>query len=221
MEAIMAIFMLPLIILNWLGGIVSGIWLILLGKWGLLLYGILIALFGSYLISLLFLPAMFLLMMPAAYFVEKKQMFLSMVFGFLNLIYTILLIAFCCLTIMLAFINSSDERSIVPAIIWSYGVALGPWMYMASKENRNEFSGLTVMWTQIAYIIAMTMFFCGVSFPVIVRTFMTCMMLLIVLEGVIFLFMAKHDPALFLNYAKKKESQGEGHEKQNSNLSLM
>ena len=206
MEAMLSILMLPIFILNLLGGIVSGIWLIVLGKWGMFLHGILIALFGSYLITLLSLPAMFLLMMPTAYFYEKKQMALGTIFGFLNLIYTIALITFWCLTIMLYFINSSNERSLMPAIIWSYGVALGPWMYMASKENqgegRNEFSALTVLWTQISYIIAMIMFFSGALFPTIVRTFMVCMLLLIVLEGVIFLLMAKNDP-VFLKKNKK------------------
>jgi hypothetical protein len=56
MQALIALLVLPLMLLNVLGGIVGGIWLIVLGEWGALGVALIAIVFGAIICSFALMP---------------------------------------------------------------------------------------------------------------------------------------------------------------------
>lgn len=145
----------PLMILNMLGGIVSGIWLAILGEWGAVGTGILIFFVSTLLLSFALMPS-FLLAAPAAYFGEKGKTIGLVFFGALSSIYILGLITIWCCGILFLFVKDATASSLIPRLIWSYGIATGPWAYMASKEGQGEEGFASTMATflaELAYVV--------------------------------------------------------------------
>jgi hypothetical protein len=163
----------PIMILNLLGGIISGIWLATLGEWGEIIRGIIFIIVSSFAISFALMPGL-LFSAPAAMAMEKGRKFLGIFFGSLSVLYTVSIITVWCLWIMWLFVSSATESSLIPLLIWSYGVALDPWMWLAQKDQQgggNEFSIFTTFFAQISYILAMIMFFLGATLGTIAIVF--------------------------------------------------
>ena len=160
----------PIMILNLLGGIVSGIWLAILGEWGEIFRGILFMVISGFAISLALMPSLFFAI-PAAKAIEKGKKILGMFFGSLSVLYTFALMTIWCLWIMWLFISSTTDNSLIPLLIWSSGVALAPWMWLAQKDQQvgggNEYSMFTLFFAQISYILGMILFFLGATLGII------------------------------------------------------
>ena len=58
---LMSVLAVPLMIVNMLGGIVSGIWLAVLGEWGAIGYGIAALVVSGLVLSIVLMPALLLL----------------------------------------------------------------------------------------------------------------------------------------------------------------
>src|SRR5882724_8073166 len=129
MTTVMALTI-PIMILNLVGGITSGIWLAVLGLWGELFRGILLMVVSSFLISVALLPPL-LLIVPVTKAIEKGRKNLSMFLGSISILYTSGLMTAWCLWIIWLFTNSATNSSIIPLLIWSYGVALMPWIWLS------------------------------------------------------------------------------------------
>jgi hypothetical protein len=176
-DALFSIILLPL---NVLGAIVSGVWLAILGEWAILLQGFLFMLFSGMLISFALIPSL-LLGGPALIFLERGKRWIAMFFGSLSLIYVVALITIWCMWILDLFVGSvTTTTSIIPLLIWSYGVALGPWIWLAQKEQQqpggNEYSLFTTFMAEISYLTAMIMFFLKINYQFIVVTFALIML---------------------------------------------
>ncbi|MDC1312171.1 hypothetical protein N8Z26_06915 [Burkholderiales bacterium] len=157
MDALVRIFTVlsvPIGIINLLGGFISGIWLAVLGHWGLIGYGFLLGVFGAFGIGLAMMPGLFLFAMPAASLIEKGNKFFGYIFGLLATVYTYGILTLWCLLILFYYVSRADQDSIIPVLLWSYGVTTGPIAYMAMKEQ-NEFSMISTFFIQIAYLISM------------------------------------------------------------------
>ena len=144
----------PLGLINIFGAIVSDIWLAILGEWGIIGYGI-AALFVSGIgLGIAMMPGL-LLAAPAAALQEKGKMFGFYMFGFLSALYTIAILTVWCIAILLFFTKQANADSIIPILIWSYGVATAPIAWMAQKEMQggNEFSMISTFFAQVAYIL--------------------------------------------------------------------
>ncbi|HUU19256.1 MAG TPA: hypothetical protein VMW72_19050 [Sedimentisphaerales bacterium] len=173
-----------IMILNMLGGIISGIWLAILGEWGEIIRGICFIVVSGFLISFALMPG-FLFAGPALIAMEHGKKILGAFFGFLSVLYTAALITIWCIWIMWLFVSSATESSIIPLLIWSYGVALAPWMWLAQKDQQgggNEFSIFTTFFAQISYIIAMIMFLLSVTLGTIAITFGVIMLIAAILQ---------------------------------------
>lgn len=163
----------PIMILNLLGGIISGIWLAILGEWGEIFRGVLIMVVGGFAISIALIPS-WLFAAPAAMAIEKGKKLLGMFFGSLSILYTIVLITIWCMWVLGLFVSSANESSLIPLLIWSYGVALAPWMYLSQKDQEgggNEYSIFTTFFAQTAYILGMILFFLGTTLGAITIIF--------------------------------------------------
>jgi hypothetical protein len=145
----------PLIVLNVLGGIISGIWLAILGEWTTIAYGIVILLIAPQLLRwCLLLPAAFF-SWPMKYFSDKGKTFGTILTASLNSVYTIALMTIWCCGIFFLFMMQADSSNVILPLIWSYGVAIGPWGYLASKDPDNVASATSTFLAELAYITRM------------------------------------------------------------------
>lgn len=154
MQALIALLVVPLMLLNFLGGTASGIWLAVLGEWWAIAYGI-AALFSHFLLAFVMMPAL-IFIGPASFLHAKGRMFLAFPFVLLSQVYTYGVITAWCLFVFYFFISRASHDAFWPLLIWSYGVALGPWMYMTQKEQQGgsgDASLMTTFFAQVAYVV--------------------------------------------------------------------
>lgn len=155
---LIAAFSVPLMILNMLGGVVSGIWLVFLGEWGAVGRGALLFCTSTFLLSFALMPSI-LFTTPALYYAERGKTFGLVFFSALSNLYILALVMGWCYVILSHFMKDATESSLIPRLIWSYGVATGPWAYMASKDQgpagEGSTSALTVFFAEVAYLLIM------------------------------------------------------------------
>jgi hypothetical protein len=163
----------PLMLLNGFGGIISGIWLAVIRDWRPLGLGIGFFLFSSLILGLALAPSL-LLAAPAAYFAEKGKTLGVVCFGALSSLYVLTLITVWCCGVLFLFVRDAQATTFIPRLIWSYGVATGPWAYMASKDESDEGFGSTfaVFLAMLAYLVLMLLVaFFGISLIGAVKVF--------------------------------------------------
>ena len=143
----------PLMVLNAFGAVVSGLWLALLGVWWQIGYGV-AALFLTFLLGIIMMPGL-IFALPAAHLFEKGRTFLAFPFVLLSELYTYGVITAWCILVFYIFMSRANRETFWPLLIWSYGVALGPWAYMAEQEEQGglEAATMTTFFAEIAYVI--------------------------------------------------------------------
>lgn len=185
---LVSIALIPLTALNLLGGIVSGIWLAVLGDWGSIGYGVLAMFFSSFLVSAAILPSI-IFVGPAAHFSNKGLLSLFYMFAFLGSLYIVAVITAWCGAVLWFFANRATGDSYIPVLIWSYGVALAPWQWLAQKETQGGDGGssaITTMFAQIGYLAMVLMATFGTfTFFEVLTAFVGIMLI-----GVVFQFAA-------------------------------
>lgn len=185
--ATIAVLTVPIMLLNFLGGIVSGIWLAVLGEWGKIVSGLIFLVVSGFAISFALMPSL-LFSGPGAMAVERGKKYLGALLCSLSVLYIVALITVWCLLLMWLFVSSATESSLIPLLIWSYGVALGPWMWLAQKDQQgggNEYSTLTVFFAQAAYILGMIMVFNGATLRTVAILFGIIMFVGAILQMII------------------------------------
>jgi len=157
---------LPIIILNWVGWICSGIWLAFQGNWSAIFWGLGLLLFSDFLIGILMTPSSIfshIFLIPLITNPENKRKSIIFFAFSLYTTYILFIITVWCIGILYFFIVkfSLPQNSIVPLLVWSYGFATSPWSTMAIKEQQNTkdtssfSSSIAALAAQLAYIIVM------------------------------------------------------------------
>jgi len=137
LSALITILSIPLLILNMFSGIVAGIWLAILGQWSIIGIGVLIFINSTWVLGFVIMPAM-LLAAPATMFAEKRNTFGLVCFVALSSIYILSVITLWCCGILFLFVRDATASSLIPRLLWSYGLATGPWAYMASRDAQES-----------------------------------------------------------------------------------
>jgi hypothetical protein len=140
--------------LNFGGGIIGGIWLAFLGEWKLIIIGVVLLFASHWLLAILMMPG--LLISGVALTFGEKNKFLLYLFGFLSQLYTnILIVATCVFAFLIcsSFYKGAVGISYIPYLLWSWGMALGPWQFFASNEPQNEFTAVTLFCVSIFYFL--------------------------------------------------------------------
>jgi hypothetical protein len=154
-DDIMAMFFiiisLVLVPLNWLGTIVSGIWLAILGYWGVIGFGVITWIGATFLLSFPIVLAG-LISAPGILLLDKKKYILASPFLAFGLLSTYGIIILWCAISFHIVLNYETGKNLFPLLIWAYGIATGPWSYMASKERDNAYSTLLAIFTQIGFL---------------------------------------------------------------------
>lgn len=136
--AIFQVLSVPVMLLNFGGGIVGGIWLIVIGNWGLLGLGILLMFVSSIALGLVLAPGL-IFAGPAALLMDRGRNVFGMLFALLGNIYTFVVMTFWCVgCFYVVFRNYYQGGSIWPYLLWTYGMATGPWTYMAAREGQDS-----------------------------------------------------------------------------------
>jgi hypothetical protein len=134
MQAFFLLILIPIILLNFLGGIIGGTWLALRGEWALVGFGILYMIAAPFLLSLALLPGM-AVGVPAV-MTMRRHPFVGLALGIPSMVWTFAVIAVSCVWSFTAAAAHLSE-SPIPHMMWGYAIALAPWMYMANKERRS------------------------------------------------------------------------------------
>jgi hypothetical protein len=109
---------------------------------------------SQWILALLMMPG--LLISGIALKFGEQNKFLLYLFGFLSQFYTnILIVATCVFAFFIcsSFYKGTVGVSYIPYLLWSWGMALGPWQYFASKEPENVFSSITSFCASIFYFL--------------------------------------------------------------------
>ena len=154
--------MIPLFLLNTLGGIVGGIMLLFGGDWQPVVLGIVIMLLSIPVISLLMLP-MLLFISIISYFYRRKNVVGLALTVFVSQSYLYGLIFGIGYSIFGAMQQFAPDANNFALIIWAFAVASGPWTYMASKEGDNNSTQSTLLVTQVGLLVVVIALLCGVS----------------------------------------------------------
>jgi tetratricopeptide (TPR) repeat protein len=195
LTAVMKALSVPLTILNLLGAIVSGIWLVIIGEWRPVGIGIFFFFGSSFLLSFALMPGL-LLAAPAAWFAAKGRTLGLVLFGALSSIYTLTLITLWCCSVLFLFVKDATASSLIPRLIWSYGIATGPWAYMASQEQGPDGEGfaaaMSTFFAQLAYlVIMMLVLFMTITVLGAIKVFAGFMLVGLVLQITVAVMMEK------------------------------
>src|SRR5438132_10161469 len=118
LTAIITALSIPLMILNMLGAVVSGIWLIVIGQWTPVVEGIVWFIVSSFLLGFALAPGL-LLAAPAVWFAERRKILGVVFFGTLSSIFTLFLVTLSCCAILFLFVKDASASSLIPRLIWS------------------------------------------------------------------------------------------------------
>ncbi len=150
----LSVLAIPLGIINIFGGIISGIWLAILGKWGLIGYGILAMSVSGMGLGIAMMPGI-IFAAPAAVLIEKGNKLGGYFFGLLSTVYAVGVLTGWCVLVLVCYTENVDANTLTPVLIWSYGIATAPIAFLAQKElqSGNEFAMILTFFIQVAYIL--------------------------------------------------------------------
>jgi hypothetical protein len=151
MQAIVLRLFLPFAILTIAGITAAGIWLALIGKWWALGAGLLWLLASTFVVGFLLAPGL-ALERPAVSFLQTGRPVWAALMVMLAQFYVCLLTVAWCLFMFHFFTAEASESSLAPLFIWSYGVALCPFMaHLDRHADRGDPVVFSTFFAQIAY----------------------------------------------------------------------
>lgn len=151
---IIGILTIPIFILNFGGGIIGGVWLAILGEWRLIGIGVLLLLSSHWLIAILMIPI--LPLSALSFKLYEKKNILGYLFGFLSqFLQNLLVIATCCFAFYVcsSFYYGNIDIGYIPYLLWSWGMALGPWQFFTSQDPDNEFAAIFLLCASVFYFL--------------------------------------------------------------------
>lgn len=133
-EGALGLLLISIFIFNTFGGIVGGIWLLILGQWRIVLGGFFASLSMPWWWVIVSLPSLGLAAL-LIFFHNKTKLGVAFI-GLISGLYdSFLIIGWITLVFVFFLIKSIDyDISIFPILLYSYSVATSPLLYMASKE---------------------------------------------------------------------------------------
>lgn len=152
-NGLVATSLIPFIALNFLGGLVGGVWLLFMGEWRLVGSGILLLIFASFLHSIVLIPTLPLTAL-FAYLLGKGQKVLAGITAFVSMLYVQAVGLIWTIAIFLVMVSYGQDTHLLPYLLFGYSLATGPYSYMASKEGGDATASHMAVWlVQFAYVL--------------------------------------------------------------------
>ncbi|GAB3739951.1 hypothetical protein GCM10028794_24110 [Silanimonas algicola] len=160
MGALFNVLMIPLIAMNFIGGLVGVVWLLVLGQWSALGTALVLLIGGAFFCGLALLPGL-LASGPALMMYDKggASRIASYPLMLAGLLWTHSVMIVWAFGAFAYFRKLSDSGSLVPMMLIAYLVATAPWSYMAQKDvqSGNESSLASIFFLQASCFIAAVM----------------------------------------------------------------
>ena len=156
---IMAISSVPIVAMNWISPIIGGIWLLILGDWRLVVYGVLWIIFSLKVLIPLALPSLGFALIGGA--LLEKIIPIAIIFVFLSFLLTNVLIIGTCFwafTICSSFYYGDNFIGYIPYLFWSYSLAVSPWQNIAAQELDNPLELITAYSVSMFYLLFLITF---------------------------------------------------------------
>tara|TARA_R110000787_G_scaffold70728_2_gene157321 strand:- start:882 stop:1499 length:618 start_codon:yes stop_codon:yes gene_type:complete len=129
-----ALIAMAIAIVNMLGPIISGIWLGVIGEWGLLGMGLLYMMFGVAWTGLLILPAMGFAV-GAGTLADRGSRIAAIIAAIPAFAWTYAVAIGTSVIVFMFTVGKIDwNDNPIPYLFWGFSVATSPWSYMAMKE---------------------------------------------------------------------------------------
>jgi hypothetical protein len=153
--ALLAVLVGIVFVLNFASEIGGGIWLAILGDWKSIFVGIAISIGMPFAFTIVTLPSAGLGMILFG-LINKGQKAPAAILGFINMIYTNVVIAIWVVMVFGYFLERAGGRSIIPYLLWGYGTMMAPLSYMASKDGPegSPANTLALTFAQLCYLIS-------------------------------------------------------------------
>ena len=170
----------PLItIINTLGGIVGLIWLLILGEWRLALgwffAAILFVIVYSFLLVIIQMPFMWVTQL----FISKKHRYSAVIAAGTNLLIGYLINLTWAFLVFGFIVEATRGLNSLPYLIYGYGLAVGPFQYIASKESPDNLPTFLAVWLNaIAYVLLVVFFYLGVPIIATISIFIILVMVM-------------------------------------------
>lgn len=163
----MLALMVPIAALNFLSGIVGGIWLAFLGYWYVIGVGLALSFGGAFIVSILLFPSIVLIVPLLSSERLASSLFSLIPIGVLSLLYTYTVMGVWAVSIFYFFIDWTDIQARVPVILWSYSASTAVWSYLAQREAQsgNSYSVVSAFFNQIGCISLMVYTFLNFRDP--------------------------------------------------------
>ena len=135
---VISVLSLPVMLLNFGGGIVGGIWPLILGNWALVGLGLLSMFISSIGLSLALAPGL-LFSGPGVLALGHRRYVIGSIALLLGNLWTFVVMTVWCVgSFYVVFRSYYIGGSIWPYLLWAYGMATGPWTYMAAREGQDS-----------------------------------------------------------------------------------
>lgn len=171
MTALLSSFGLLVGLLHLVGGFVAGLWLLFTGQWWALGMGFLALVVARFAIGFALVPGLFAFGTPAAALETAGRRKLARVFHALTGANTVIVMTAWCFLIAWYFLSRAEGAQRLPLLVWSYAIALGPWIGFAARDTAKDvLEGVTpgavsaqtvTFFIQLAYITAGVCWFFG------------------------------------------------------------
>lgn len=155
---------LPLMVINMVGGIVSAIWLLFLGKWALVGWGIVTSIFGVGILRFIVLLG-FVFTRPGLALLAREDGLrtFSYPFLFLGLAWTYTVMCVWALGVFIFVTADAYGAEMIPSSIWAYTIATVPWAAMAQRDAQggNDASSTSTIFLQVGCLVAAIVYLLG------------------------------------------------------------
>ena len=150
-KATVSFLALVLLVVNGIGGIVSGIWLAIVGHWMEIGLGVALAWTMPHGFTMLNEPSFALAKVSTGLF-DKGKTFLTFLVGLCGTLYSDALLAAWTLLVFFAFLLEAETGTYIPLLLWGYAAATTPVIYICSKEPPESIaSSLGVLEVLVCY----------------------------------------------------------------------
>jgi hypothetical protein len=151
--------MVPVLVLNSLGVIAGAIWLAALGRWGTLGLGVVAMILGGLLLSLLMMPIL-ALALPMNWLLERNRRGAALLVGAFVLLLNVAIVAGWMFIAFWYFVGNGMRPgdslwTLLPLMLWAYGVASAPVSFLASKEQEGSAATLVTFFAELGLVALM------------------------------------------------------------------
>jgi hypothetical protein len=134
MAAFLGLLLVPLVILNVGSGVIGGIWITILGRWGLVGMGLAATFISTLTMGFVLLPGM-ASFVTGTYALDRGKYVLGRVRLILGSLWTFFTMAIWSVGSFHFVLSERTGSSILPYLLWAFAIATGPWTFIAAKEK--------------------------------------------------------------------------------------